>query len=405
MDGDLPERTTSEGVHIYNASTAAAAQLEKIVKTYPDLWTNTGLIDVPKEQMMKIPLVEGWQNQKVSSRMYPLSKRDREVLDKVFGKLHNQGRMEWATEPTPFAHPVFVVWRMVHGQPKARVVIDLRGLNKIAVPDNYPLPLQAEIINSLRGKQFITVVDATSFFYQFGVYPFHRDRFTLISPRGLERSTVALMGFRNSPAYTQRFMDQLLQTSSSFCRAFIDDIVIFSDNLDKHKKHLHHIFKLFTSKNIAISPQKSFVGYPNVELLGFRVDGFGLSNTADRIAAYKQLDFPKNLKALEQYIGSTGFLRHLIPYYAQLVEPLQKRKVTMLAEGRKEGKVTLGNPNKRAAFCKNTSFVPTAAELESFKALQESICADPTILIHFNPDRQLFLQVDGSLERGFGVML
>lgn len=91
---------------------------------------------------------------------------------------------------------------MVYGQPKARVVIDLRGLNKIAVPDNYPLPLQSDIINSLRGKQYITAVDATSFFYQFGVYPPYRDRFTLISPRGLERSTVALMGFRNLPVYT-----------------------------------------------------------------------------------------------------------------------------------------------------------------------------------------------------------
>lgn len=275
----------------------------------------------------------------------------------------------------------------------------------IAVPDNYPLPLQSDIINSLRGKQYITAVDATSFFYQFGVYPPHRDRFTLISPRGLERSTVALMGFRNSPAYTQRFMDQLLTPHAKYCRAFIDDIVIYSDNLEDHKKHLRKIFKLFISKNIAISPSKSFVGYPNVELLGFRVDGFGLSNTADRIAAYKQLDFPRNLKALEQYIGSTGFLRHLIPYYAQLVEPLQKRKVALLAEGRKDGRLAIGNPNKRAAFCRNTSFTPTAAETESFNALQENICSEPTILIHFNPDRQLFLQVDGSLERGFGVML
>lgn len=405
VDSDLPERVTSEGVHIYNADTTVAAQLERIVKTYPALWTNVGLIDVPKDKMMKVPLVEGWQNQKLNSRMYPLSKRDREVLDKVFGELHDQRRMEWATEPTPFAHPVFVVWRMVHGQPKARVVIDLRGLNKIAVPDNYPLPLQSDIINSLRGKQYITAVDATSFFYQFGVYPPHRDRFTLISPRGLERSTVALMGFRNSPAYTQRFMDQLLTPHAKYCRAFIDDIVIYSDNLEDHKKHLRKIFKLFISKNIAISPSKSFVGYPNVELLGFRVDGFGLSNTADRIAAYKQLNFPRNLKTLEQYIGSTGFLRHLIPYYAQLVEPLQKRKVALLAEGRKDGRLAIGNPNKRAAFCRNTSFTPTAAETESFNALQENICSEPTILIHFNPDRQLFLQVDGSLERGFGVML
>src|SRR3982074_3828016 len=126
--------------------------------------------------------------------------------------------MEYVDEPTPFAHPVFVVWRMVHGEPKARVVIDLRALNKVSVPDNYPLPLQSEIISSLRGKRYITAVDATAFFYQFGVYPPHKDRFTLINPRGLERSTVALMSFRNSPAYTQRFMDRLLGDHNAYCR-------------------------------------------------------------------------------------------------------------------------------------------------------------------------------------------
>lgn len=97
---------------------------------------------------------------------------------------------------------MFVVWRTVRREAKDRVVIDLRSLNKIVVPDNYPLPLQSEIIISLRDKKYITAVNATLFFYQFVVYPEYRDRFTLISPRGLKRLTVALMGFRNSPAYT-----------------------------------------------------------------------------------------------------------------------------------------------------------------------------------------------------------
>lgn len=60
----------------------------------------------------------------------------------------------------------------------------------MTVPDNYPLPLQSDVIACLRGKKFITAIDATSSFYQFGVHPPHRDRLTLISPRGLEQPTV-----------------------------------------------------------------------------------------------------------------------------------------------------------------------------------------------------------------------
>ena len=117
-------------------------------------------------------------------------------------------------------------------------------------------------------------------------------------------------------------MDRLLAQYTDYCRAFIDDIVIYFNSLEEYERYLRRIFKLFLSKNIAISPSKSFVGYPNVELLGFRVDGLGLSITADRVKAFRILEFPDTLKALEQYIGMAGFLRYLIPYYAKIAELL-----------------------------------------------------------------------------------
>lgn len=45
------------------------------------------------------------------------------------------------------------------------MVVDLRSLNKIAILDIYPIPLQEEIISSLRGKKYIIVLDALAFFY------------------------------------------------------------------------------------------------------------------------------------------------------------------------------------------------------------------------------------------------
>lgn len=407
MDASLPEIVTDSGVHVFAADKNLANKFVKLVEDSPTLGTDKGLINQAPDDLMRVPLVEGWQNQKVNARSYPLSRKDRELLDSVFDGLHQQGRMTWATRATPFAHPVFVVWRPGKGGvPKGRVVIDLRALNRVSVPDNYPLPLQSEIIAELRGKSYITAIDATQFFYQFGVHPPHQDRFTLISPRGLEKPTVCLMGYRNSPAHVQRVMDQLLKPFAGFARAFIDDIVIFSDTAEDHLRHLKRLFRLFTDKNIAISPTKSYIGYPGVELLGFRVDSLGLTTTAQRVQAFRDLAFPATLKVLEQWIGATGFLRHLIPYYAQLLEPLQTRKTELLAKGRKEGRLEAGNHSKRANYCAKASFEPTDSERLSFKAIQDVICKDnPTILHHSNPDKTLFLQVDGCLERGFGVMV
>ncbi|KAK4181969.1 hypothetical protein QBC35DRAFT_342398, partial [Podospora australis] len=186
MPTSTPEVVTIEGIHIYGKYQDLIRRITKVVRKFPRLWIEKDTpIDVPEEDQMRIPLVEGWQTQLKPARSYPLSQKDRAVLDSTFGALHNLKRMGWNNRPTPFTHPIFVVWRKVNGVEKGRVVIDMRQLNRVTVPDAYPLPLQSDIVGELRGKKYITAIDAASFFYQFRVYPPHQDRFTLVSPRGL----------------------------------------------------------------------------------------------------------------------------------------------------------------------------------------------------------------------------
>lgn len=399
-----PSLVTDNGIHIYNEKPNRALKLQRIAEARSELWKDKGPIDLPVDQMMKVPLIDGWQHAKLNCRRYPLSKKGEEVLDKVYGKLHDQGRMEYTKEICPFALPVFVVWRTVHGVEKGRAVVDLRPLNKWAVPDSYPLPLQSDLIEVLCGKGYISVIDASTFFYQFLVHPDYRDRFTIISHRGLERYKVAPMGYRNSPAHAQRFMDRLLELHRSYCRAFIDDMIIYSDTFEEHCQHLSTVFDLFLEKGLSISPEKSYLGYPSVELLGFYVDSLGLSTIKERTEGFQNLEFPAQLKALETYLGATGFLRTMVPYYAQLSEPLQKRKISLLAAGRASGRVQAGNKSKRLAYTSSTLFEPTSDEIASFDALQSYVCTKLR-LYHMTPDKTLFLQVDGSLQRGFGVMV
>jgi hypothetical protein len=43
---------------------------------------------------MRIPLIDGWQSHKILTKVYPLSERDRKVVDETFDKMHRQGRMK-----------------------------------------------------------------------------------------------------------------------------------------------------------------------------------------------------------------------------------------------------------------------------------------------------------------------
>jgi hypothetical protein len=91
----------------------------------------------------------------------------------------------------------------------------------------------------------------------------------------------------------------LLRLYTSFVYVFIDDIIIFSDITDKYTKYLETVFSLFEKKNISIALAKSYIVYPNVELFSFYVDRFGLTNIEHYVAAFRNLAFLNNLKALE----------------------------------------------------------------------------------------------------------
>ena len=92
------------------------------------------------------------------------------------------------------------------------------------------------------------------------------------------------MGFRNSPVYIQRDINRYLHAYRGFARYYINDIVIFFCIIKEHKEHLRKIFNFLRERNISLGPIKTWIGYNNVELLGFRVNGFGFLNTKERLA-------------------------------------------------------------------------------------------------------------------------
>ena len=174
--------------------------------------------------------------------------------------------------------------------------------------DAYPLPPQCDIISSVRGCRYISVVDAVSFFFQWPVKEEDREKFTVNSHRGQEQFQVALMGFCNSVQHVQRELEHLLQ-DLTFVKAYIDDMVLGSQTFEEHLEHLDRFFQRLDSKNNSLAAEKCFLGYPSIVLLGHRVDAFGIMTAEDKIKAVRELAFPKTGAQLETFLGLTGYLR------------------------------------------------------------------------------------------------
>lgn len=392
------EETLPNGIKIYGFDTERQAYA-KLVEEFPSLWKDDGFIKVPPEEWMRIPLKDGWQDKLTGrSKIYPLGIEDRKLVDETFDNMHEQGRLKWTDEETPFSFPVFVVWKLINGKRKGRAVADIRGLNDMIMPDAYPVPLQGEIINDLRGCDRLSVLDAMSFFYQWRVHSSDTFKLTIVTHRGQETFLVPVMGCRNSIAYVQRRMDRLLHEWRGFVKAYIDDVIVRSRTFSEHMVHLRKVFTLFTAHNIIIGPTKTFLGYTEIHLLGQRVNSIGLSTAESKLEAIAKPKFPSTLSQLETFLGMTGYLRKFIPRYAAVTKPLQDMKTSLLKSAPTKGQ-------KRKNYSTRTKISNASPDqIQAFTNLKKALSRS-SILIHFDPDRILYIDIDASHEFGFGVML
>lgn len=63
-------------------------------------------------------------------------------------------------------------------------------------------------------------------------------------------------GFKTAPPIFQRKMDEIFREYKRFILVYVDDILVFSKDMQEHLGHLQIIFRLFVNKGIIISKKK-----------------------------------------------------------------------------------------------------------------------------------------------------
>ena len=109
-------------------------ELATVANKFPELQTEGGFAEVPQNEWMRIPLRSDWEDKILKiARVYPLGNKAKEIINKIFDKLYNQGRIDQTNKATPFSYPIFVVQTTkANSTRKGRAVIDIRGLNTIS---------------------------------------------------------------------------------------------------------------------------------------------------------------------------------------------------------------------------------------------------------------------------------
>jgi len=255
----------------------------------------------------------------VSMRPYHASPRNREVIDTQIDKWLKLGVIE--PSKSPWGFPVVIVFR--NGKP--RFCVDYRQLNTRIKHDEYPLPRQSDILNTLTGSNWLSTFDALSGFNQMEIKEEDRERTAFRSHRGLYQFIRVPFGIQSGPTCFQRIMNETLAAWLwIFVLVYIDDIVVFSKLFQEHLDHIDIVLKAIEDTGLTLAPDKCHIGYQSLRLLGQKVSRLGISTIRERVDAINAMKPPTTVKELQSILGMWQYYRGFMPYYTWIVSPLFK---------------------------------------------------------------------------------
>jgi hypothetical protein len=125
-----------------------------------------------------------------------------------------------------------------------RLCVDYRPLNAVTIKNKYPPPRIDILFDQLAGAKVFSKIDLRSGYHQIKIRSSDIPKTAFSTRYGLYEYLVMSFGLTNAPAYFIYLMNSVfMQELDKFVVVFIDDILIYSKNLEDHANHLHIILQ------------------------------------------------------------------------------------------------------------------------------------------------------------------
>uniref|UniRef100_A0A0W0G3D4 Putative reverse transcriptase-rnase h-integrase n=1 Tax=Moniliophthora roreri TaxID=221103 RepID=A0A0W0G3D4_MONRR len=199
-------------------------------------------------------------------KLYLLSPAEQVEQDKFLKENLRKGYIR--KSKSPMASPFFFVAKKEKGA--LRPTQDYRELNKGTVKNAYPLPLISELLDKLKEATVFTKLDLHNGYNNIRIKDGDQWKAAFKTNCGLFEPTVMFFGLSNSPATFQAFMNGILSgfINEGWCVVYMDDILLFSKNQDKHRERTERLMCRLKKHNLFLKPEKCEFDVTEVIFLG-----------------------------------------------------------------------------------------------------------------------------------------
>jgi transposase InsO family protein len=299
------------------------------------------------------------------ARQAPYALKDK--IEQELHRLEGLGVLE-KVEYSDWAAPVVPVLK---ADGSIRLCGDYKvTVNPVLEVPQYPLPRPEDLYNQLNGGQRFTKLDLSQAYQQVVLDEPSRNLVTINTHLGLYRYTRLPYGVASAPAVFQQLMDKMLVGLTGVA-CYLDDLLITGKNDTEHLANLEACLARLQDFGVKLKKTKCAFMQTSLEYLGFRLDAEGIHPTASKVQDIRAAATPTNLQELQSFLGLVNYYRKFIPNLSSVAAPLNR------------------------LLSKDMKFNWNDACAQAFAKLKESLTSD-MVLVHYCPDREIYLTVDAS---------